>query len=338
MCYCSRVCCSVISTSRLSKKVLALHSVGLRHGSSVLDKKCRLIRDLNESVGVTLLESLPHPVLEVSTDWSRANSPVPSLTGKSGKGRLNLANGLSSHLHLSSALNEDTAVKSLLNGDTGRKLTVADKGDGVLVLEVLGDKGALLVSEGDARPVVEVSDVLVEAHDVHVGDLKGAVEEAEGHNVLRVGVDHRLDVWAGIVDVEVEVVGWVGEALALNNLKLVVDEQVVGGSDLIETNTVWLSPHGSGLGTTGSDLGGQNGVMTLLKEDTAGHSKLLLGGKMVKVAKLASALLSVFVGLLNQFRFLFISEGDERAGHRGGGADAKGLGSDTGEHVYLIYF
>ncbi|MNV73266.1 hypothetical protein D3C71_1664050 [compost metagenome] len=155
------------------------------------------------------------------------------------------------------------------------------KQDRPFVAQCPGNQLAFLVAHRHARPAFEKRAVVIERAEVHVGNLQRHFQHRQGCNVGRMGVNDAVHIRSGAVHPTVKTIGRVGHAVAFEHLQVFVDQQQVARGDFVETQAQLLSVVSAGLRTTGGDLSGKAGIVTMLEQDAAGQGQLLPGGPRI---------------------------------------------------------
>jgi hypothetical protein len=93
--------------------------------------------------------------------------------------------------------------------------------------------------------------------------------------VQRVRVHDGVNVVSDGIDMQMKPVSGIRRALAVNNLEVVVDQQVVGSGHLLEAHAVGQCPHGARCVAPRRHLSGEAAAVAVGGEDAAGDGQRL---------------------------------------------------------------
>ncbi|MNH29355.1 hypothetical protein D3C79_895820 [compost metagenome] len=110
----------------------------------------------------------------------------------------------------------------------------------------------------------------------------------------RVGMDDAVHVGACAIQPAVKAIRWVGHAVAVQHVQVFVDDQQVGGRNLVEAQAKLLGVVGARLRRPCGDLPGQAGVVAAVEQDSAGQGEFLPRGVSVVGQRSQHLLLGMF--------------------------------------------
>ena len=105
--------------------------------------------------------------------------------------------------------------------------------------------------------------------------LQGHFEHRQRGDMRRVRMDDAVHIRPPTVHPGVKTVGRVGNAVAFQNLQVLIDQQQIAGGYLIKTQAQLLRVIGARRWPAGGDLPSQTRVVTVLEQDAARERQLL---------------------------------------------------------------
>mmetsp|Transcript_31041 Transcript_31041/g.54496 ORF Transcript_31041/g.54496 Transcript_31041/m.54496 type:complete len:243 (+) Transcript_31041:195-923(+) len=192
-----------------------------------------------------LLKGLPRPSQKVRIHRPQIPPPVPRSYPEIPVHLHYWQASLQRHqLHLRCLFDEKSSISRLLNGRASDDHSMVGEDRSVEVrVKRLSDQLAFPVAERDARPSVQLGDVFVEDHDVHVLDLERLADHHQSVDVLRVSVDHALEVGAVAVYVEVESAGQIRMPTPFNSVEVFINKNEIVNHQLFQQPPILGRPH-----------------------------------------------------------------------------------------------
>ena len=147
--------------------------------------------------------------------------------------------------------------------------------DGALLAERDGDDLALLVAEGNPRPLRQIGAVLEEHGGVHVRDGQLLAQHRQRGGMRRVRVEDAVHVGPHAIDPQVKARRGIGHAVALDGMEVVVHQQQVARRDFVQPVAEARRPEGARPLRARRDLPREPGFVLLAGQHAAGQGQLL---------------------------------------------------------------